>query len=181
MKRGVVFGGARLSLRSESHSIEFGAADALGIGKAIGRENRRDEARAGRKFVVGIETRAIAEKRRAAHRFDTPGQHVRRFAACDLRDRLTDRRQPRRAIIVDAVRRHRVGQARMQLRHQGDMPALRAGLRDAAEDQRIGCRRDVATTHRERRRLLAHQLLRAQSGKPSIGPRLAARRPHGIV
>ncbi len=63
------------------------------MGEAVGREHRGHEARAGRQLVIGVESRAVAEEWRAAHRLDPARKDVRGFAARDLGDRLADRRQ----------------------------------------------------------------------------------------
>ena len=51
------------------------------------------------------------------------------------------------------------------------MPTLLAALRNATKQQHIWRRSDIAASRRKRRRLLAHQLLRAELGEPAIGPK----------
>ncbi len=167
-------------LRHERNCVELLARNAFRFSEPVRRKHDGDEARAPRQARVRVVAGVVAEKRHAGHHLDAICERPIEIPGSYLSGRVTDSRETRHAIVVQRECIGVVGDAGMQLRHERNIGALVAHLVDATQDQRLDVAR-IAAAGLEPVHETRHQFLRLHVREPAVGPRLAARRAHGVV
>ena len=127
-------GGRGALLRADGVRVHVVAGEALDGRDQVRADALRHEGR----VVVGLRVHrpgaAVGAHRHARHRLDATREHEVLPAGGDLLGGDVDRLQARRAEAVELHARHRVRQPRLDRRGLGDVRALIADRRDAAED-----------------------------------------------
>ena len=170
------------SVGLEGETVQLGPFDSVGHREMIGRHPDRRPAELRCDLGVGVEAGLVGEEADVRHHLDATGQHQVGLTRGDGTHARRNRRDAADAVVVDGSGGARVRQAGFQFRHEGDVPALRTDLTDAAEVKRIGgIDGALGRTLSQCGHQLTDELVRPNGGQRTAGPTLRPRGPHRVV